>query len=84
MFGLQKTGETPVTEFLRGRALGAFGMVEASLAQDFIVGSQPTIAEMLHGRLSLFRRNRQRSASEHQSVGSAESPRCRAGLILTT
>jgi glutathione S-transferase len=47
MYGLQKTGETPVTEFLRARALGAFGIVEKHLgAQDFIVGNRPTIADI--------------------------------------
>jgi glutathione S-transferase len=47
MFGLQKTGETPVTEFLRGRALAAFGLVETHLAgRNFIVGDRPTIADI--------------------------------------
>lgn len=47
MFGLQKSGETPVTEFLRARALGAFGIVEKHLGgQDFIVGKRPTIADI--------------------------------------
>ena len=46
MVGLQKTGESPVNEFLRGRAQGAFGLVEKHLAgQDFIVGGRPTIAD---------------------------------------
>jgi glutathione S-transferase len=47
MVGLQKTGETPVTEFLRGRAMGAFAIVEKHLAgQDFIVGGRPTVADI--------------------------------------
>lgn len=47
MFGLQKTGETPVTEFLRTRVLGAFGLVEKHLAgRDFIVANRPTIADI--------------------------------------
>jgi glutathione S-transferase len=47
MFGLQKTGETPVTEFLRSRAVGAFALVEKHLAgRDFIVGDRPTIADI--------------------------------------
>ncbi len=47
MFGLQKTGETPVTEFLRTRAVGAFALVEKHLAgRDFIVGGRPTIADI--------------------------------------
>jgi glutathione S-transferase len=47
MVGLQKTGETPVTEFLRGRALGAFGIVEKHLAErDFIAAGRPTLADI--------------------------------------
>jgi glutathione S-transferase len=47
LFGLQKTGETPVTEFLRARALAAFGLVEKHLAdQDFLVGNRLTIADL--------------------------------------
>ena len=47
MFGLQKSGETPVTEFLRARALGAYGIVEKHLAgRNFIVGDRPTIADI--------------------------------------
>jgi len=47
LVGLQKTGESAVTEFLRGRVLGAFGIVEKHLsAQDFIVGDRPTIADI--------------------------------------
>ncbi|MDJ1157352.1 glutathione S-transferase [Chelatococcus sp. SYSU_G07232] len=45
--GIQKTGETPVTEFLRGRVLGAFGIVEKHLAtRPFILGERPTIADI--------------------------------------
>jgi glutathione S-transferase len=47
MFGLQKTGETPVTEFLRARVLGAYGIVEKHLAgRNFIVGDRPTLADI--------------------------------------
>jgi len=47
MFGLQKTGETPVTEFLRARALGAYAIVEKHLAgRNFIVGDRPTLADI--------------------------------------
>jgi glutathione S-transferase len=47
MFGLQKTGETPVIEFLRSRVVGAFALVEKHLAgRDFIVGDRPTIADI--------------------------------------
>jgi glutathione S-transferase len=42
-----KTGETPVTEFLRGRAMGALKVTEGHLAkQDFIAGKRATIADL--------------------------------------
>ena len=47
LVGIQKTGETSVTEFLRGRAQTAFGMVEKHLAgRDFLLGDRPTIADI--------------------------------------
>jgi glutathione S-transferase len=47
MVGLQKTGETPVTEFLRTRVLGAFGIVEKHLAgRDCIAADRPTLADI--------------------------------------
>jgi glutathione S-transferase len=47
LVGLQKTGETPVTEFLRTRATAAFGIVDKHLAgRDFLLGSRPTIADL--------------------------------------
>lgn len=47
MIGLRKTGETPVTEFLRAQALASFGVVEAHLKRQlFIVGDRPTIADI--------------------------------------
>ena len=42
-----KTGETPVTEFLRGRIKASFGILELHLQKrKFIVGSAPTIADI--------------------------------------
>ena len=47
LVGLQKSGETPVTEFLRGRAMAAFGLVEKHLAdRPFILGDRLTIADL--------------------------------------
>lgn len=47
MIGIQKTGQTPVTEFLRARVMGAFGIVEKHLANShFILGDRPTIADI--------------------------------------
>lgn len=43
----QKTGETPVTEFLRGRLKTSFGILDPHLKhQKFIVGNEPTIADI--------------------------------------
>lgn len=40
------TGETPVTEFLRGRSRGALGILDGHLAGSrFAVGEAPTIAD---------------------------------------
>jgi glutathione S-transferase len=45
--GLQKKGESEVTEFLRGRAKNAFGIVEQHLeGRSFIVADWPTIADL--------------------------------------
>jgi glutathione S-transferase len=47
LYGLQKTGETPVTEFLRGRCVAAFAIVDRHLeSRDFLVGGRPTIADL--------------------------------------
>ena len=44
---LAKTGETPVTEFLRTRMRGAFGVLDQHLAgRTFAVGGRPTIADL--------------------------------------
>ena len=46
LVGLQKGPETPVTEFLRGRARGAFAIVDKHLAASpFLVGGRLTIAD---------------------------------------
>ena len=50
LFGLQKSGETPVVEFLRTRARGAYGIVDKHLAgRDFLLGDRPTIADLSLG-----------------------------------
>jgi glutathione S-transferase len=47
MVGIQKSGEPAVIEFLRGRALGAFGIVERHLAtRAFMLGDAPSIADI--------------------------------------
>ncbi len=47
LFGIQKTGETPVTEFLRLRTRAAWGVVDQHLAtRDFMLGARPTIADL--------------------------------------
>jgi glutathione S-transferase len=46
MVGIQKSADPAVVEFLRGRVLGAFGIVEKHLAQrKFMLGDEPTIAD---------------------------------------
>ena len=46
LVGIQKSGDPAVIEFLRGRVLGAFGIVEKHLAQrKFMLGDEPTIAD---------------------------------------
>ena len=45
-YGLQKTGETPITEFFRVRARAARGVLSQHLAtRSFVVGERPTIAD---------------------------------------
>jgi glutathione S-transferase len=47
LVGLQKSGESPVTEFLRTRTRGAYGIVDKHLAgRKFLLGDQPTIADL--------------------------------------
>lgn len=42
-----RTGETPVTEFLRGRVKNALTLVDRHLAdRPFIIGERPTIADL--------------------------------------
>jgi glutathione S-transferase len=46
MISLAKTGETPVTDFLRGRAMNALKIVDSHLAnQPFILGKRASIAD---------------------------------------
>jgi glutathione S-transferase len=43
----QKTGETPVTEFLRGRVKGALGILNSHLEKSaYAVGNEPSIADV--------------------------------------
>jgi glutathione S-transferase len=50
LFGLQGSGETPVVEFLRTRARGAYGVVDKHLAgRKFLLGEHPTIADFSLG-----------------------------------
>jgi glutathione S-transferase len=47
MLALAKTGETPVTEFLRQRSQTALGILDDHLAKnDFALGQRPTIADI--------------------------------------
>ena len=47
LVAMQKSGETPVTAFLRGRAKSAYHVLETHLeGRNFVVGTQPTIADL--------------------------------------
>lgn len=47
LMSLAKTGETPVTEFLRARMLTALGILDQHLAgRAFALGERPTIADI--------------------------------------
>jgi len=47
MLRFMKTGETPVTEFLRSRATTALGVLDRHLGREkFAVGGRPTIADI--------------------------------------
>jgi glutathione S-transferase len=47
MLRFAKTGETPVTDFLRGRVLGSMQIVDSHVAgRDFILGERATIADL--------------------------------------
>lgn len=42
-----RTGETPVTEFLEGRAMNALKVLDGHLAKsEFVIGARPTIADL--------------------------------------
>lgn len=46
MISLAKTGETPVTDWLRGRTLGALKVLDAHLSQQpYVIGKRATIAD---------------------------------------
>jgi glutathione S-transferase len=47
MLGLARTGETPVTEFLRARAKAAFSVADSHFGRNaFVLGDRPTIADL--------------------------------------
>ncbi|MFO1057140.1 MAG: glutathione S-transferase [Dongiaceae bacterium] len=47
LLAFMKTGETPVTEFLRGRMRNALGVLDRHLeGRDFALGARPTIADL--------------------------------------
>ncbi len=47
LLAFQKTGETPVTEFLRARVTTNLGLLERHLdGREFVTGARPTIADL--------------------------------------
>ena len=66
----QKTGETPVTEFLRGRMNGALAILELHLkSQKFIVGNAPTIADISACAYLYFADEFGVSWNDHPAIG---------------
>ncbi len=54
-FGIQKTGETLITEFFRSRARAARGVLDKHLAsRSFVVGERPTIADFSLAGLAFY------------------------------
>nr|WP_234886681.1 glutathione binding-like protein [Sinorhizobium saheli] len=47
LYGIKRAGETPVTQFLRERAIAAYRIVDDHLRQTpFLVSARPTIADL--------------------------------------
>ena len=64
MLTFMKTGETPVTEFLRTRVNGAYGVLDRHLAsRDFAVGGAADDRRPVALRLSVLRRRARRRPS---------------------
>ena len=86
LVGIQKTGETPVTEFLRGRAQTAFGMVEKHLGGPRFPARRPADHRRhLHGGLSLLYRGdgaRSRPLPQHHRLGQAHRRLAGLGAAL--
>ena len=83
MLTFMKTGETPVTEFLRTRVNGAYGVLDRHLAsRDFAVGGRPTIATCRFAAIcssatssasTLFIREYRQMARPHQGAARLEA-----------
>ena len=69
-----KTGETPVTEFLRSRCINALKIVDGHLAQTpFIIGKRDDRGSF-NLRLSVLRRGIDRAAGQLQSCSQLAGP----------
>ncbi|MGA8260239.1 MAG: glutathione S-transferase [Arenicellales bacterium] len=65
-----KTGETPVTEFLRRRSEGALGVLDGHLkSRRFVIGDRPTIADLSMCGYLFWPNEIGVALSEHKHVG---------------
>ncbi|ODN72047.1 hypothetical protein A6302_00562 [Methylobrevis pamukkalensis] len=83
LYGLQNSGETPVTEFLRARARAAYAVVDKHLAKaDFLVGAARPSPTFRSPAISSTRRrpaSTGRPNSRMSRPSRSGSPRCPAG-----
>ena len=87
MVGIRESGEPAVIEFLRGRALGAFAIVDKHLAtRKFILGDAPTIADFSMVGYHYFEEETtiDRHAFPHLAPGLPHRAICQAGGIPTS
>ena len=83
----QKTGETPVTEFLRGRVTTGLGVLDRHLdGREFVLGARPTIADISICGYLFWPTSSASSWSDYppSAPGSSGSKRCPAGSIPTS
>ena len=84
----QKSGETPVTEFLRGRVKGSLGILDKHLEKQRLRRGQGALdRRLLDVRLPVLARRIRRivgRVTRASARGSSASARCPAGCIPTS
>jgi glutathione S-transferase len=86
LVGIDKSGDPAVIQFLRGRVLGAFQIVEKHLAsRKFLLGDAPTIADFSLVGYHYYDEETGIDRNEFRICwpGRSASPHCRAGSIRT-